>query len=93
MQRQRAVRATIEAESMIGLYKLECIRRDGPFRGVDDLELATLSWVDWFNNHRLHSACADLTPTEYEHLHYGHRLREALGNARLGGSSSAVGSR
>ena len=32
------------AESVIGLYKLECVRRDGPFRGVDDLELATLSW-------------------------------------------------
>jgi putative transposase len=29
------------AESVIGLYKLECVRRDGPFRGVDDLELAT----------------------------------------------------
>ncbi len=46
-----------QAESLIGLYKLECVRRDGPFRNVDGLELATLSWVDWFNNHRLHSRC------------------------------------
>ena len=43
------------AESVIGLYKLVCVRRDGPFHGVDDLELATLSWVDRFNNHRLPS--------------------------------------
>jgi transposase InsO family protein len=33
------------AESVIGLYKTECVRHDGPFRSVDDLELATLSWV------------------------------------------------
>lgn len=43
------------AESVIGLYKTECVRRDGPFRTVDDLELATASWVHWFNTHRLHS--------------------------------------
>ena len=33
------------AESVIELYKLECVRRDGPFRTIDDLELATLAWV------------------------------------------------
>ena len=38
------------AESVIGLYKTECVHRDGPFRTVDDLELATLSWVHWFND-------------------------------------------
>jgi transposase InsO family protein len=40
------------AESVIGLYKRECIRHDGPFRTVDELELATLSWVDWWNQDR-----------------------------------------
>ena len=60
------------AESVIGLYKLECVRRDGPFRGVDELELATLSWVDWFNNHRLHSALGHIPPIEYEAEHYRH---------------------
>ena len=60
------------AESVIGLYKLECVRRDGPFRGVDDLELATLSWVDWFNNHRLHSALGHVPPAEYETEYYRH---------------------
>jgi putative transposase len=60
------------AESVIGLYKLECVRRDGPFRGVDDLELATLSWVDWFNRHRLHSMIGNVPPIEYEYNYYRH---------------------
>src|SRR3954470_22721594 len=46
------------AESVIGLYKTECVRTDGPFRTVDELELATLAWVHWFNTDRLHSALA-----------------------------------
>lgn len=58
------------AESVIGLYKLECVRHDGPFRRVDDLELATLSWVDWFNNHRLHTMIGNKPPVEYENLYY-----------------------
>jgi putative transposase len=41
------------AESMIGLYKTELVRNKGPWRGLDDLELATLEWVDWFNHRRL----------------------------------------
>jgi len=41
-----------QAESLIGLYKTECVRRDSPFRDVDDLELATCSWVAWFNQPR-----------------------------------------
>jgi putative transposase len=58
------------AESVIGLYKLECVRRDGPFRGVDDLELATLNWVHWFNEHRLHSSIGLVPPIEFETEHY-----------------------
>jgi putative transposase len=58
------------AETEIGLFKTELINPRGPWRTRDDLELAVLEWVDWFNNRRLHSACADLTPAEYEHLHY-----------------------
>jgi putative transposase len=61
-----------EAESLIGLYKTECVRPDGPFRTVDDLELATLSWVHWFNHNRLHSAIAYKTPMEHETEHYRH---------------------
>lgn len=58
------------AESVIGLYKTECVRVDGPFKTVDELELATLSWVHWYNTGRLHSALGYATPTEYENEHY-----------------------
>jgi putative transposase len=58
------------AESVIGLYKLECVRRDGPFRTVDDLELATLAWVHWFNEQRLHSSIDHIPPVEFENAHY-----------------------
>jgi putative transposase len=61
-----------EAESLIGLYKTECVRRDGPFRTVDDLELATLSWVHWFNHNRLHGSIGYLPPTEFEAQHNRH---------------------
>lgn len=59
-----------QAESLIGLYKAECVRHEGPWRGVDDLELATLSWVHWFNENRLHGSLDYLTPLEYEAEHY-----------------------
>jgi putative transposase len=58
------------AESVIGLYKLECVRRDGPFRTTDDLELATLAWVHWFNEQRLHSSIGLVPPIEFENEHY-----------------------
>ena len=54
------------AESVIGLYKTECVRLDGPFKTVDELELATLSWVHWYNQNRLHSAIGHVPPVEYE---------------------------
>jgi putative transposase len=59
-----------QAESLIGLYKAECVHRDGPWRGVDDLELATLSWVHWFNETRLHSALNYSPPIEFEQQYY-----------------------
>jgi putative transposase len=66
------------AESAIGLYKTECVRRDGPIRSVEDLELATASWVHWFNTRRLHSMIGNIPPTEYEQHYYAHqRAREA----------------
>jgi transposase InsO family protein len=58
------------AESVIGLYKNECVKHDGPFRTVDDLELGTLSWVHWFNHQRLHSSIGYLTPIEFEKEYY-----------------------
>jgi putative transposase len=58
------------AETVVGLYKTECVRHDGPFRSADDLELATLSWVHWFNTNRLHSSIGNIPPIEYEQNHY-----------------------
>jgi putative transposase len=56
------------AESVNALYKAELIRRRAPWRTVDDVELATLEWVDWYNTRRLHGACDNLPPAEYEAL-------------------------
>ena len=58
------------AESQFGLFKTELIRRNGPWRGLDQVEVATLEWVDWFNHRRLHSTCGDVPPAEHEEQHY-----------------------
>jgi putative transposase len=58
------------AESVIGLYKTECVRHEGPWRGVDDLELATLNWVWWFNEVRLHGEIGYVPPVEFENNYY-----------------------
>jgi putative transposase len=58
------------AETINGLYKTEVIRRRSPWRDVDQVELATLNWVHWFNTERLHSALGDIPPAEFETAHY-----------------------
>jgi putative transposase len=54
------------AETTIGLYKTELIARRGPWKTIDQVELATLEWVDWYNHRRLHTACEGLPPAEFE---------------------------
>ncbi len=56
------------AESVNGLYKSELIRGPdrGPWRTVEDVELATLGWVHWWNTDRLHGYLDDTTPDEIE---------------------------
>jgi len=54
------------AETVNGLYKAELIHRRGPWRSVEQVELATSEWVHWWNTTRLHSACEDVPPAEYE---------------------------
>jgi len=58
------------AETMNGLYKTELVRNKGPWRGLDDLELATLEWVDWFNHRRLFHDLGRIPPAEFETNHY-----------------------
>jgi putative transposase len=60
------------AESIIGLYKTELVRNKAPWRGLDDLELATLEWVDWFNHRRLFEDHGRIPPAEFEALFYRH---------------------
>jgi len=54
------------AETVNGLYKAEVINRRGPWRSVGQLELDTGAWVHWWNTERLHGACGDVPPAEYE---------------------------
>ena len=54
------------AESVIGLYKAEVIYHKGPWRGLEDVEYATLEWVDWFNHRRLMEALGYTPPAEFE---------------------------
>ena len=68
------------AETVNGYYKAELIRgpaRTGPWRSVQDVELATLSWVHWHNTARLHGYLADIPPAEFETAFYA-----AQGNDR-----------
>ena len=58
------------AESVIGLYKTEVIRRRGPWRSIDGVEYATLEWVDWWNHRRLLEPIGYLLPAEYEAAYY-----------------------
>ncbi len=54
------------AETIIGLYKTEVIRRQGPWRNLEEVEFAMLEWVDWFNNRRLFGAIGNISPVEFE---------------------------
>jgi putative transposase len=58
------------AETIIGLFKTEVIRRQGPWRSLEDVEFATLHWVWWFNYHRLLEPIGYLPPVEFEEAHY-----------------------
>jgi putative transposase len=69
------------AESAIGLFKTELIRTNGPWRGPDDVELATLEWVDWYNHRRLHAALGHVPPAEHEHNHDRERQPEPAGHS------------
>ena len=58
------------AESVIGLYKTEVLWPRGPWRHAEHVELATLEWVDWFNNRRLLGPLGHVPPVEFELAYY-----------------------
>jgi transposase InsO family protein len=58
------------AESVIGLFKTEVIRKQGPWRNLEQVEFATLEWVAWFNSKRLLEPIGYLPPAEYEERYY-----------------------
>jgi transposase InsO family protein len=64
------------AESVIGLFKTEVIRRDGPWRSLDAVEFATLGWVAWFNTQRLLEPLGYLPPAEYEEAFYRRQVTQ-----------------
>ena len=61
------------AEAVNGLYKAEVIRKRGPWRSLEQVELATAEWVDWWNHRRLHGAIRDMPPAEFEALYHSQR--------------------
>jgi len=76
------------AESTIGLYKTEAVGRNSPFltgplKTIDDVEYATMEWVDWYNNRRLHSRPGYVPPDEYEAAFYPHVDASRAGEPRV----------
>jgi putative transposase len=63
------------AENVNGLYKAEVIHRQAPWRCLEQVELATAAWVQWWNERRLHSAIGHVPPAEFEDRYY--RLQQA----------------
>ena len=70
------------AESFNGLYKAELIRRCGPWSGLDDVEYATLEYVDWFNRRRLHGELGMIPPVEFEAIFVSAPSASAEGSLR-----------
>ena len=70
------------AETINGLYKAELIRPNGPWRNIEEVEFATLEWVDWFNHRRLLEPIGNIPPAEFEAL-YDQRQRESTTGVAL----------
>lgn len=66
------------AETINGLYKTELIKKAGPWRTVEQVELATAEWVDWFNFRRLYEYCGDIPPAELENAYYAQNRAQQI---------------
>lgn len=67
------------AETINGLYKTELIKPRKPWRTIEEVELATAEWVDWFNHRRLYEYCGDIPPVDLEAAYYAQHQRPAAG--------------
>ncbi len=67
------------AETIFGLFKAEVIWPNGPWRSLEEVEFATLEWVDWFNNRRLLEPIGDRPPAEFEVMYYERQESPATG--------------
>jgi len=65
------------AETINGLYKTELIKPRKPWRTIEEVELATAEWVDWFNHRRLYEYCGDIPPVDLEAAYYAQHQRPA----------------
>jgi transposase InsO family protein len=65
------------AETIFGLFKTEEIWPKGPWRNIEEVEFATLEWVDWFNNRRLLEPIGDIPPVEFETMYYARQESRA----------------
>ena len=66
------------AESIIGLFKTEIIRRRGPWKSIEAVEFAVLQWGDWFNHRRLLEPIGDVPPAEFEQAYYRQQEAQAI---------------
>src|SRR5712691_11221627 len=60
----------VGAETVIGLFKTEEIHRRGPWKGLEDIEFATLEWVAWYNGSRLLEPLGYVPPAEFEKAYH-----------------------
>ncbi len=66
-------------ETINGLYKAELIDKRGPWRNLQAIEMATLEWVDWFNNRRLFGPISNIPPAEVEAAYYEQLAGSTMG--------------
>jgi transposase InsO family protein len=66
------------AETINGLFKAEVIYRRGPWRTIEEVEYATLDWVDWFNQRRLLEPIGNVPPAEFEQMYYEQQTKSAM---------------
>ena len=66
------------AETVIGLYKTELIKREAPWRSLEQVEYRTFHWVDWYNRKRLMEPLGDIPPIEFEWAYYARKNGQAI---------------